>query len=148
MEPRVLKVVVSSGSAFPMFTWESNSYKSLDTSVSKRQVWANARDEIAGWMGLQCLEYSKLYEESAEKDILVFLLAVVEEACKRKSRLLQTLQKFHHIAGKAKHARDFMRRDTDQQYDWLVGNLLLTNASLKMALAHLRILYYKAYSTK
>ena len=89
-------------------------------------------------------------DAAAERETLVSLMATIDAASKRKSLILDALETFN--AQTVDHGNfEGTPHVTDSQEDglhraWLLANLELTNHSLNMAMAHLRLMYGEAYT--
>lgn len=97
-------------------------------------------------------EHTKILEKAAERETLVSLMATIEAATTRKEMMLDALEKFNILMvdclpfGEKRDQNDKKSSEIEEHYAWLLANLELTNQSLGIATAHLKLMYGGAYS--
>jgi hypothetical protein len=97
-------------------------------------------------------EHTAMVEKAAERETLVTLMATIEAATTRKEMMLDALEKCNILMvdclpfGEKRDKNDSTSREMEEHYAWLLANLELTNQSLGIATAHLKLMYKGAYS--
>lgn len=97
-------------------------------------------------------EHTEILERAAERETLVSLMTTIEAATTRKEMMLDALEKFNILMvdclpfGEKRDQNCAKSREMEEHYAWLLANLELTNQTLGIATAHLKLMYGGAYS--
>jgi hypothetical protein len=97
-------------------------------------------------------EHKQILEKAAERETLVSLMATIEAATTRKEMMLDALEKSNILMvdslpfGEKRDLSDEKSIEMEEHYAWLLANLELTNQSLGISTAHLKLMYSGAYS--